>query len=123
MLPSRCLCGWFFDSAPGLWGQGVEGSEEAGGGEGLVEAAGLGLGPQGDRIGTGQELQGRGAFGGKNIYPGTSALSLLLGGSEEIMSTAAGSHLRLGCLCFLYPQTPGKCLSGCRGTGKRSELS
>lgn len=58
-----------------------------------------------------------GAFGGKNTYPGPSALSLLLGGSGGIVSTAAGPHLGLVCLCFLPPKTPGKGLPGGGGWG------
>lgn len=98
---------WLFDTLG--WG-----AEESGGvwrEEGLVEAAGLPLGPQ-----TGLELAGSfrdgGAFGGKNIYPGASALSCLLAGSEEIMITAAGPHLGLSCFCFPYLKTPRKGLSG-----------
>lgn len=76
---------------------------------------------------TGLELAGSfrdvGAFGGKNIYAGTSALSLLLVGSEGTVLTAAGPHLGLACFCFLHLKTPGKGLSGGGGTRKRSEQS
>ena len=64
-----------------------------------------------------------GAFGGKNIYAGTSALSLLLVGSEGTVLTAAGPHLGLGCFCFLHLKAPGKGLSGGGGTRKRSKQS
>lgn len=63
------------------------------------------------------------ALGGKKSTSGTSTSSLLLVGSEEIVLTAAGPHLRLGCLFFLHLKVQGKVYLGAGGQGRASRVS
>lgn len=63
------------------------------------------------------------ALGGKKSASGTSTFSLLLVGSEEIVSTATGPHLRLGCLFFLHLKVQEKVYLGAGGQGRASGAS
>lgn len=67
-------------------------------------AAGLGLGPSGDQVGTGQELQGCGDFQRYEHYPGTNILSLLLGSSKEIVSKLQPTPPRAWLFLIPLPQ-------------------